>query len=395
MASNTKMFTAIAVLQLRDAGKLHLDDPVAKHLPWYRLKPAGAESVTIRHLLTHTAGLPREAAAPYWTDFRFPTADEIRQTLPGQEAVFPPETRWKYSNLGLTLAGEIVAAVSGSPYADYIHRNILEPLGMTNTSVSMPDEHRGRLAVGYGRRMPDGTREVMPFTDCKGITPAANMSSTVEDFARFASWQLGDGKAAGRQILKASTIREMHRVQWLEPDWRSGWGLGFSVTRIGDRTVVGHGGALAGYRTQTSIAPADKIAVLVMTNSDDGNPGMYVQQAFRYVAPAINKATPPEKKPVEPDPSWTGYTGKYRSAWGDSQVLIVSGELVLIDPTLPDPMDAMSKLVPVRDGVFRLENKRGGAAIGEPVMFETDAAGNVTRMQVGANYSRRLEDGRW
>jgi CubicO group peptidase (beta-lactamase class C family) len=89
-ASITKTFTATAIMQLRDAGKLALDDPVAKHLPWFELKnPAkDAPAITIRHLLTHTAGLPREAAFPYWTDAAFPTLEQVKAALPGQEAVF-------------------------------------------------------------------------------------------------------------------------------------------------------------------------------------------------------------------------------------------------------------------------------------------------------------------
>jgi len=88
----------VAVLQLRDAGKLGLDDPVEKHLTWFALRnrQPGEASVTIRALLTHTGGLPREAAFPYWADLRFPTRKQIEETVPGQERVFPPYTKWKY-----------------------------------------------------------------------------------------------------------------------------------------------------------------------------------------------------------------------------------------------------------------------------------------------------------
>ncbi len=241
--------------------------------------------------------------------------------------------------------------------------------------------------------MPVGSREVMPFTDCAGIAPAANLSSTVEDFARFCSLQFRSGKPGSGEILRASTLREMHRVQWIEPDWRSGWGLGFSVMRDGDRTLVGHGGSLAGYRTQTSISVEEKIAVVVMTNAHDGNPGSYVRQAFRYVAPAIKKAVRPEKEPPPMDPSWLKYAGLYRSAWGDSQVLVHDGELAMIDPSSDDPRDSVARLIPVRTGVYRLESKRGGAAVGELVSFEEDSGGRITRIKVGENDSRRVE--RW
>jgi CubicO group peptidase (beta-lactamase class C family) len=122
VASVTKLVTATAIMQLRDAGKLHLDDPIATYLPWFTIRQRFPEApaITIRHLLTHTSGLPRDAAFPYWMDNNFPSREQLIESLPNQETVFPPETKWKYSNLALSLAGEIVAVVSGEPYEVYI-----------------------------------------------------------------------------------------------------------------------------------------------------------------------------------------------------------------------------------------------------------------------------------
>ena len=155
MASHSKLFTATAVMQLREQGKLRLDDPVAKYLPWFKVVPAEAEDppITIEELLTHSSGLPREAGA-HWTTFDFPTRDELRALLPARVAPFAPEVRWKYSNLAYSVAGLIVEAVSGQSYADYIQREIFQPLGMNASSV---DKNVSGLAVGYGRRMPDGS----------------------------------------------------------------------------------------------------------------------------------------------------------------------------------------------------------------------------------------------
>jgi D-alanyl-D-alanine carboxypeptidase len=394
IASVTKLLTATAIMQLRDAGKLQLDDPVAKYLPWFtvRTRYADAPPITIRHLLTHTSGLPRDAAFPYWTDNNFPTREQIIETLPNQETIFPPETQWKYSNLALSMAGEIVSAVSGEPYAVYLQEHILEPLGMKSTSIVFPEEHKSRLAVGYGRRMPDGTRAVRPFMNTKGLTPAANLSSTVEDLARFASLQLRKDSSDGNQILKGGTLREMHRVQWLEPDWKSGQGLGFTLERDGERTLVGHGGWLAGYRTQITISPEEKIAVIVLTNADDGNPAYYVKQAFNWVAPAIKKATAPSPKVAPVDPDWNQYVGTYRSPWGDSEVLILNGELVVINPTLDNPKDSILRLIPEGKHTFRITaEKKHFGAIGELAVFEFGPDGKVMRMRVGENYTDRLE----
>ena len=391
MASNTKMFTAIALMQLRDAGKLELHDPVIKHLPWFR--PKGMEKhqrpITIWNLLTHTSGLPREAAAPYWTDNEFPSRKELRELIRTQDVIYRPEKRWKYSNLALSLGGEIVEAVSGEPYADYVQQHILKPLGMTHSAIGVTSAVAANLAVGYGRRMPDGSRDIRPESDCKAIDPAAGLVSTVEDMARFAMLQFREGEARGNQVLSATTLNEMHRVRWLQPDWKRGWGIGFSTWREGETTFVGHGGALAGYRTQTSFSPADKVAVLVMTNSDDGDTGRVAAHAFKLIAPAIRKATAREE-PKEFDPTWSRYAGLYRSPWGDTQVLVGDHELLLFSPLASDLSQGVSKLVPVEEGVFRLESKSGGAAVGELIQFEMNSAGGVSRIKIGDNYSRRV-----
>lgn len=394
MASNTKMFTAMALMQLRDAGKLELHDPVAKHLPWFQ--PKGMEKnprpITIWNLLTHTSNLPREAAAPYWTDNEFPSQQELRELIRTQVVIYRPEKRWKYSNLALSLGGEIVEAVSGEPYGEYVRRRILQPLGMTSSAIGISPVVAAKMAVGYGRRMPDGSRDIRPESDCKAINPAAGLVSTVEDMARFAMLQFREGDPDGKQVLSATTLNEMHRVRWLQPDWKCGWGIGFSTWREGETTLVGHGGALAGYRTQRTFSPADKIAVLVLTNSDDGNAGRVAAHAFKLVAPAIKKATGKTEK-KEFDPTWSRYADLYRNPWGDTQVLVGDRELLMFSPLASDLSEGVGKLVPVGEGISRLENKSGGAAVGELIQFETNGSGAVTRIKVGDNYSRRLSPG--
>jgi CubicO group peptidase (beta-lactamase class C family) len=384
IASITKLFTSTAVLQLRDAGKLQLDDPVVEHLPWFRIRQAHADApvTTIRHLLTHTAGLPREAGFPYWNDGVFPTTEQIRDRLPAQETALPTETEWKYSNLGLTLAGEIVAAVSGRPYAEYVTQHVLEPLGMRRTFVTSPPADHPDLAAGHGRRLPGADRGVAPYTDGRGITPAANMTTCVSDLARFARLQFRDGAAGGEQILKSSTLREMQRVHWLNPDWTAGWGLGFHIMRLAGRTYVGHGGSLRGYRTQIQLLPADRIGVIVLTNADDGNPMLVVDKAFQWVAPAIRAAAPPPAPPGPP-PGWERYAGRYRNAWHDLQVLVVEDRLALIDPSLPDPMLFVVWLHPVAEHTFRSETKNGFGTNAEPVVFDLDGDGRVRRLTIG------------
>jgi CubicO group peptidase (beta-lactamase class C family) len=220
MASHSKLFTAIAIMQLRDQGKLNLDDPVKKYLLWFDIQNVypHAAPITIRHLLTHTSGLPREAGSGYWTDFEFPTTQPVIERLSTQRTIYPSETRFKYSNLALTLAGEIVATVSQQPFAEYVQQHILDPLEMQSTSVVFPAENKERLATGYGRRLPNGTRAPLPFIDAKGMGAVAGLSSTIQDMAKFVSWQFRLRESNGAEILKANTLQEMQRVHWLIPN---------------------------------------------------------------------------------------------------------------------------------------------------------------------------------
>ena len=390
ISSITKAFTATAIMQLRDQGKLQLDDPIEKHLPWFRIKNRfpNAPAVTIWHLLTHTSGLPREAAFPYWTDYKFPSRAEMIQALGQQETVFPTETRIKYSNLALALAGEIVAEASGVPYSEYITKNILEPLGMTSTTVYFQDVHRDRLATGYSRKLDDGSRKEMPFLNTKSITAALNMTSSVEDMAKFASLQFRDGYVVfGSQILKGSTIREMHRVHWLNPDWKSGWGLGFRINRQDDRTVVGHAGWIGGYRSELIMLPDDKIAVIVMTNAADDDAGYFARQILSMMLSSLKRATAPSMQVSIADPGWEKYSGKYADAWWhETEILQMNGRLVMYDYLYPpedNPRKSIIDLTPEGPHTFRMT---GGNENGELVIFEMDSENKVTKVKMGENF---------
>ena len=390
IASHSKLFTAISVLRARDAGALRLDDEVATHLPWFDIenRHPQARPVTLRHLLTHTAGLPRESIHPAWTDFEFPEAEAVRDTISDQETTYPTETKWKYSNLGFTLAGMVAEAASGTPFAELVNQAILEPLGMDSTSVGpIPADHQGRLATGYGRRLADGSRQSMPFVDARAFDPATGVSSSVPDMLKFLQWQLRVRDRRSDEVLATNTLLEMQRVHWVQPSWDSGWGLGFSVRHTEDRDLIGHGGSYPGYRTQTQLSPEEKIGVVVFTNAGDGNPGRFLDKAFEWVAAPLAKE---EEETVTYDPDWDIYLGTYRNRWGDTSVLRLEDELVIFSPLSENPDRSKGTLRSTDEShVFRLESD-GFGAHGELVRFEMNEDGAVARIYVGVNYSEKV-----
>jgi CubicO group peptidase (beta-lactamase class C family) len=386
MASHSKLFTATAIMQLREQGKLRLDDPVTDYLPWFTFKGAAPEDppVTIEHLLTHSSGLPREAG-PHWTDWDFPTSDEVRELMPHRQAPFSPEVRWKYSNLAYTIAGMVIEEVSGLSWADYLQQNIFEPLGMSSSSVDLPNE---RMATGYGRRMPDGSREVVPFVDARGMAAATGLTSTVEDMARFVSAQFRKGARGGDRLLSTASLREMHRVRMLETTWTRGQGIGFSVQRIDGNLYVGHGGGYPGYTTNTSIQLDSKVGVIVLTNTNDSNPSQIAGELMSTVGEAVAAATAVEPEVVAWDPAWERFAGVYRSRWGETQVLVMNERLVTMNPwstSIGEP----TELEPIGDGTFRMVAPTGGGAVGEIVRF-VEEDGEVVRMVTGDSYSVRV-----
>ena len=223
MASITKTFTATALVQLRDAGKLRLDDPVKMYLPWFNISQRfpGEPAITIRHLLTHTSGLPREADFPYWTDHKFPTMEQIKETLSTQETIYPPSTEIKYSNLGLSLAGEIVAVVSGVTYEEYVQTHILEPLKMDASSVIPDPSYQQLLVTPYSHRQAGGDHEVEEYTDTKGIAAAASLASTVTDLASYVSLQFREDDNSSTAVLKIVAHPSEYKVFFLKESLHS------------------------------------------------------------------------------------------------------------------------------------------------------------------------------
>lgn len=395
ICSISKLFTSIGVMQLRDAGKVRLDDPVARHLPWFSIKDRypDAPPVTVEGLLTHSSGLPRESDTPYWSapDFRFPTHDEIVQRLAEQEELYPAQAYFQYSNLGLTLAGEIVAAVSGQPYDRYIRDRILTPVGLASTTPEIPVSlHGTRMAVGYSGTTRAGTRETLPVFQGRGIAPAMAFASTVEDLGRFASWQFRVLHHGATDVLSRNTLREMQRVHWVDPDWETTRGLGFVAYKQGDKTFVGHGGSCPGYRSNIQIQADERVATVFAANASGVNAGAFTQQAYKIMAPALEAAQDTTKPGAAPNPDFAKYVGAYSEMpWGGEVAVIPwKGGLAMLFLPTDDPMAQLLELKHVGDHTFRRVRK--DKALGEEIRFDVGPDGRATRVWQHSNFSPRM-----
>ena len=223
----------------------------------------------------------------------------------------------------------------------------------------------------------------------QGIGPAAGFSSTVDDLAKFASWQFRLLENGGNEIINANTLREMHRVHFLDEDWQPAWGLGFSVWQDDDKKFIGHGGSCPGYRSQLLIQSNNKIATVFMTNASGVNSRMFAQQVYKIFSPAL-KATNSEDEIKSLKPEFEKYLGHYSEApWGgETAVISWEGELAMVGLPTTSPVKGITKLKYIEDGTFR--RIRDDDELGEEIIFETDNSGKVIRMWQHQNFAPKF-----
>jgi D-alanyl-D-alanine carboxypeptidase len=376
IASITKTFTATAIMQLRDSGKLQLDDPLSKHLPWFDLQYPGAQQITIRHALTHTSGLPRDGVNPQWTENDFQPWDEFVEATKKRKPVMPPVTEFKYSNLAYSLLGGVIESASGEKWENYIQTHILDPLEMNNTLVTPVGDEPG-MATGYLRGNENHLRQSAPPVPSNAFSPSTSMASSVSDLVKYAHFHLGKGD---KGILSIHSLRDMHRVHWLEKDWKSGYGLGLMLFRVNDWEISGHGGGYKGYLTGFTMCREHNLGVIILTNAINSDPMQYVERAYKLVLPEIIKAA---KEKSEPNPGWQQYVGSYTADWGESEVVVRAGQLQIISlafidmpPTELQPTDTPH--------VFKIKQTGEG---GETARFEFDDNGNIVKLWFNNEYS--------
>ena len=289
--SMTKIVTATAVMQLADRGQLDLDGAAAEYFPEYAalLRPAGQSSVTLRHLLSHSAGLANPLPVGWVHPITAPAPDQsafTRRLLSRQRRLqVPPGTRVAYSNLGYLVLGEVIARVSGLPYQQYVREHLLQPLGMRRTDFMYRDDLLPDAAVGYQPRWHPLTL-LLPFLLPRGIVGETvgryvafrrfnvdgaaygGLIGPVDDAARFVRLHLNAGVVDGQRLLSAEAIGAMQRITATGPklDVGLGWFREHSDRTPGPRYLEHLGGG-AGFWNDMRIYPDQHLGVVIMGNA--------------------------------------------------------------------------------------------------------------------------------
>ncbi|MBO6522919.1 MAG: beta-lactamase family protein [Balneolaceae bacterium] len=389
VCSISKLFTSISIMNLYEEDKLRLDDEIQDVLPEYDLPQQYELSgpITIRNLLTHSSGLPRENAWSHWTedDVPFPTKEQILDKLNEQETLYPSSTYFQYSNLAMALLGFVIEEVSGQSYDEYVVEHILNPLDLSDTRPEMPEELWGsQLAIGHAMEDLDGNQPAVPFFKGNGVAPAAGFSSTVQDLAKFAAWQFRLYEAEEEEILHPSTLKNMHNIHWMDSDFGTTWGLGFSVYKGSDgKKWVGHGGHCPGYKTSLALIPETKMAYSAFVNSSNANAGKYVRGIHGLLSKASSISKDDDANYVDELQEYVGvFRGNgmgwhsYYGTWGD--------KLVSIGLPSNNPADGLSTYRRVeKDHFVRI---RDNGEDGESLRFIRNDEGEVVQLKSHENY---------
>ncbi|HKW41120.1 MAG TPA: serine hydrolase [Gemmatimonadales bacterium] len=279
IASNTKAFTTAALGMLVDEGKLSWDDPVTKFLPGFQLSdPYVTRELTVRDLVTHRSGLGLGAGDLLWFHSTYSRA-EIAYRIRFAKPVSSFRSQYAYDNVLYIVAGEIVPVVAGASWDDFIARRIFAPLGMTESGTTTAS-FTGSPNAAAPHALEGGGLQVVPVDSVENIAPAGGISSSVFDLAKWLLCRLDSGRYAGGRLFSEAQAREMWSGQTilpitdpapplaaLRPNFAE-YGLGWRLRDYQGRKIVSHTGGLAGMSSQVTLVPAEKLGIVILTNSE-------------------------------------------------------------------------------------------------------------------------------
>ncbi len=335
--SITKLFTATAVMQLAERGLLDLDQPIKTYLPEFSFKTRfpDAPPITIRHVLTHHSGLPRDILRGMWTPHPQPYAT-VLDDLKKEYVSYPPNYIFSYSNLGMTVLGQVIERMSGEPYATYVSRAILNPVGMTTALIETRVASSPLMAHAYNK----GKEE--PELSLRDI-PAGGLNASVLDLARFAQMVFAQGRVGDRQVVKPETLKLMltQQNQDISLDLDLKTGLGWWLSDIGELhqdtvgTVASHAGGTFHYMSQLIALPDHKLGAVVMSNSSDAVEAvtriaekLLVSALEAKSGSAVEVATPADTPIIPPSAEQlVEYEGQYSTVVGTMKVARSGGHL--------------------------------------------------------------------
>jgi len=382
IASHSKTFTATALMQMQEQGKLQIDDYVVQYLPWLREHSDQRwQKVTLRQLMSHGAGVIRDGVdGDYWSLERpFPTEDTLKKEILEQDLITESNIAHKYSNYGYSLLGMVIQMVSGLTYAEYVQKNILEPLELTQTGPEFIEVIQDAAVTGYTRRDVDKKRLPLGQVDTKAMASATGFYATSADLVRYFSAHLvGSGK-----LLDNESKKEMQRVQWHTKtpgqDTHEDYGLGMEIEYLGRRKVIGHGGGFPGQITQSLADPKDELVVVVLTNCIDGPAGSITKGIYGildyYQTNSGDQVSTHDM---------TKFEGRFMNLWSMKDIVATGERIVSTYPDTWQPLMQPEVLEYVDGDTLKIIDAGSFASEGELVHY-TFVGGSVESIHYGGD----------
>lgn len=372
IASHTKLFTATAIMMLYNEGKLSLDDKVSKYLPWFTSeKDDNIQHITIHHLLTHTSGLSCDGKKNSSSNDQTISLEEIKNQIKEGLSVSKINAEVKYSNIGYIILGQIIEAIIGQSFSQFIQTKILNQLKMTNTYVDVTNENKSLHVVGHGMKYPREEREQFPLRPSKNFQPASGLSSNIEDLIKFYQAHL-----YGNDILLPDDLkREMQRVQVkINNNIR---GLGFGLSNYPEGKIAGHIGGELGFRSMSGLIQDNKIIVAVFINAVNvGIDGFFY--SLCHLVETINSMKDVFLQESEDSSNFKDLVGFYDSlnGWGPELFCHIKSKLVLLNPENKFPGGSMQILDHKEGFVFTPTKETPSAKPGEDIEFIDNPKGD-------------------
>jgi CubicO group peptidase (beta-lactamase class C family) len=383
IASNSKMFTAVSIMQLVERGELRLDDRVVSHISWFNAKnkDADAAHITIRQLLSHTSGIFRDGDTAHWETGKFPK--DLQSSFSNEALRFENLTSFKYANYGYAILGEIIKKISGLSYEEYVEKNILYPLGMNNTFPDYKD-NLTHVATGYGRNIPDENRQRFSHYKTYAYAAATGFVSNVVDLSKFVFALSLEGKD---KILTRGSKKEMMHPYEKTMDGDE-YGLGIEITQIKGRKIVGHGGGFNGFITKVMWDAQSDLGVIVLSNSLDSSAGGIARGIFETIYEFLDKRVGyMENKKIK----YSAYEGIYRSVWSDEVVARIGNTLVGFGPKTDSPLRWSTIFIPEKKPhQFLMKDKNVFNSANEVAAFASFKSGKAQKVLLGATPSKRI-----
>ncbi len=366
IASISKTFTAALVMALRDEGKLSLDDTIEM-----TISDTKHTGITIRQMLSHVTGMQREPVGDVWDTLTYPDRHQLVDGWNEAEKILKPHHRWHYSNLVYSLLGEVVARVDGRDWYDCLKARVLDPLGMTRTTLGLQPPH----VTGYYVPPYADVPVHEPVLDIAAMAPAGGLAATASDLATWGAFLA----APVDEVLSPDTVDEMCQPQIMADleKWQLAWGLGLMLFRVGDRVHVGHTGGMPGQVTGLFVhRPSTTVGMVLMNATSAPDPAVVAVELIDHVLDH-EPAEPAVWRPGTDVPAeLRDLLGRWFSEGQPIAFTVRGGRLEARAEAAPSHKPP-SVFVKVSDDLYRTES---GRETGELLRITRDDAGDVVKM---------------